>query len=94
MHDRTVRFVLPAIGATVHFAAILAIWWHSTAGNTGGWDWAFAFFLDFPVSIGLFPMCRLVPSVFVFGVFGSAWWYFLLWTIGRLVAGRRAQGSG
>ena len=43
----------------------------------GSWAWFMVFLVDFPFSILLLPLAKIIGPFLAFGVMGTAWWYML-----------------
>jgi hypothetical protein len=87
--------ILGAIAAAVHLVLCLAV----NGGffsSEGSWNWFIPFMIDFPASILLLPLQGHVSNLVSFGVFGSAWWFLIVWGISRIVTrrSRATHGSG
>jgi hypothetical protein len=68
--------VLPALHVALCIIAQFAY------GDSGSWMWFPFLFIDFPVSVLLMMFWNIGvgnigPGWFVFGVFGTLWWYFI-----------------
>jgi hypothetical protein len=85
---RSWRRWVAVLAAALHliFCVVLQL-----SGSEGSWRWFPAFLLDFPVSV-LFMMLGFLPPMFLFGILGSAWWFF----VARLLLGssREAGDAG
>lgn len=69
---KKLRYVLPSL----HLALCVS----TAAGimeSEGSWAWFLVFLVDFPLSILLLPMLRIAHPLLVFGVVGTAWWYWI-----------------
>ena len=61
--------------ASCHAVAIIVI---SQTPSEGSWQWFPAFVIDFPVSlIWLFLLQSSMSPLMFFGLFGSAWWFYV-----------------
>jgi hypothetical protein len=85
MTHRT-RVVSTLILPGCHFLACLAIQTELLGPSEGSWTWFPMFVVDLPFSLLLLMAGRLLPGwevapFLLFGVAGTAWWYFLSWAL-------------
>jgi hypothetical protein len=108
----TLRKLSPAgIAAALLHLALLSLTVAFILGTVSGdWRsyWILFLALDFPVSLGVFPVSWLVPGsergplsdvsnfwwpLAYHGVVGTWWWYVVGWAIARRIAGARRSAT-
>lgn len=77
------RFSVALAIACCHVVLIIAI---SRTPSEGSWQWFPAFVIDFPASLVWLLLLQSVMSPLIFfGLFGSAWWFYLVIWFTRVI---------
>jgi hypothetical protein len=67
---------LRLIPLALHLCLCLAVAFNPRSVE-GSWRWFPVFYVDFPFSILLLPLLKILKPLFVFAIAGTLWWFFL-----------------
>lgn len=83
---RTIRLVAVAVAAVHLIGVLLTCWYvaHSAEGQSP-LAWTYWMVIDLPWSIIVSDAANAYVPIFVHGVVGTVWWYFLSLGIGKII---------